>query len=368
MLVQDYHICSEISELGLVFKGPESSPFLAPRGVWIVGDSLLVSDTGRNRVFVWKQLPKTEFQDPDFVLGQGEVDGTGRNQNDEVSASSLQYPSAIWSDGKRVMVADAWNHRVLIWHELKQAQGQSADVVLGQPSFTQNEPNVHGLASEPTAESLYWPYGLHSNGKELWIADTGNRRVLYYDQIPTQSSSPATGVMGKADFSSRDLEPNEPVWPYSVRVNEKGQLAITDTQFFRVLLWNDWKTALGSAQADVIIGQPNQEASGQNQFFPTPTDRTLNWCYDSFFYKEGLLVMDTANSRVKWHPEFPVSNNEAAKAVIGPADFITPSENIYNNQGTEPTLYWPFSICVHEQTLAIADTGNHRVILNNLKI
>ena len=368
MLVQDCHIASDISTVRSIFKGPESSPFLAPRGVWLVKNKLFVSDTGRNRVFVWNELPEHEFAVPSHVLGQGEVDGTGRNRNDTVSASSLQYPSALWSDGTRLIVADAWNHRVLIWHELNDLTGQPADVVIGQPDFTTNEPNVTGLASPPSAQSLYWPYGVHSDGKQLWIADTGNRRVLYFPEIPTENFAPAEAVIGKPDFESRDFESQEPIWPYSVRVNAQGNLVITDTQCFRALVWKDWQQAIGSVPADIVVGQPDLAGAGQNQFFPTPVEKSLNWCYDSFFYKEGLMVLDTANSRVKWHKSLPTEHNPAPDALIGPPDAFTPSENVNNIKGTDYALYWPFALCIEKNCLAIADTGNHRVIINDLKI
>jgi hypothetical protein len=35
--------------------------------------------------------------------------------------------------------------------------------------------------------------------------------------------------------------------------------------------------------------------------------------------------------------------------------------------GTEKAIYWPFSIGVMDQKLVIADTGNHRIVLADLK-
>ncbi len=99
-------------------------------------------------------MPTSEFQDPDVVLGQEIIEGTGRNQNEKVSASSLQYPSGIWTNGEKVMIADAWNHRVLIWLSFPKEHGQPADVVLGQPDFESNEPNVKGLGHNPSARTL----------------------------------------------------------------------------------------------------------------------------------------------------------------------------------------------------------------------
>ena len=146
-----------------VFKGSEEMPFLAPRGVFTMENKLFVSDTGRNRIFIWNEIPKTEYQEPDIVLGQVDATETGRNAGGIATASTLHYPSGIWSNGTIVIVADAWNHRVLIWHSLPTQNGQPADVVLGQPDFESNQPNVSGIGNDPSAQTLNWPYGVFSD-------------------------------------------------------------------------------------------------------------------------------------------------------------------------------------------------------------
>ncbi|MEL6945868.1 MAG: hypothetical protein AAFO82_24705, partial [Bacteroidota bacterium] len=114
-----------------IFSGAKDNPLLAPRGVYLVDNKLFVADTAQNRLFIWEELPKSEFQQADVVLGQVAKDETGRNASGKVSGSSLFYPSGIWSDGKKLIVADAWNHRVLIWLTMPTKDGQSADVVVG---------------------------------------------------------------------------------------------------------------------------------------------------------------------------------------------------------------------------------------------
>ena len=349
-----------------IFQGEKDNPFLAPRGVFIKDDKLFVSDTGQNRVFIWNQLPETEFQKPDITLGQADASGVGRNAGGNTSASTLQYPSGIWTDGKRLIVADAWNHRVLIWDSLPTHDGQPADVVVGQPDFSSNEPNVAGIAHDPTAQSLNWPYGVFSDGRSLWIADTGNRRVLFFDSIPTQSYMAADQVIGQADVNSRDYDPNHAIWPYSVKISSMGEMAITDTQYYRVLLWKNWRNAINH-QADVIIGQATFEANGQNQFGWFPDANTLNWCYDSCFYQDGIWVADTGNSRILWFDQMPEENNRAANNLLGQDDFKTGSENKNSIWSTENSYYWPFSLSIENHKLAIADTGNHRIVINHLK-
>ncbi|MEM9834162.1 MAG: hypothetical protein AAF944_26250 [Bacteroidota bacterium] len=345
-----------------IFKGAPNSPFLAPRGVHLLDGKLFVSDTGQNRVFIWNQSPTEEFQPPDIVLGQDLSTSTGRNQGGGASASSLQYPSGLWSDGKVLAIADAWNHRILIWHTFPTQPGQPADVVLGQKDFSANEPNQKGVGGSPSEYTLYWPYGLTSDGKHLWVADTGNRRVLYYDQIPVKNNTPADKLIGKDNFQERDYDHHQPIWPYSVKLSPPGQLAITDTQYYRVLLWEHWQDAFDQS-ASVIIGQPDWEANGQNQFGLFPRANTLNWCYDSCFDNGSLWVADTGNSRLLRFDKLPQQHNRSADSLIGPKDFTTGSENAETINGTDETLYWPFSVAICQHTMAIADTGNHRIVL-----
>jgi len=132
------------------------------------------------------------------------------------------------------------------------------------------------------------------------------------------------------------------------------------------LVWNNKEHAF-SKPADVIIGQDNFDACGQNQFRLSPEAHTLNWTYDACFYKEGILVNDTGNSRILKFDTIPSSNNALAKALIGREDFNTGSEFKGNMHGTKSAIYWPFSITTAGDTLFIADTGNHRLVICDLK-
>ena len=348
-----------------LFKGSKDNPFLAPRGVFVANNMLFVSDTARNRVFIWNTIPTTEYQEPDVILGQLEVEGTGRNSGGEVNENTLLYPSGIWSDGKKLVIADAWNHRVLIWHTIPIKNAQPADVVLGQKDFNSNLPN-EGIGNDPTSQTLNWPYGIFSDGTSLWIADTGNRRVLFYNEIPKENYTKADNVIGKPNFNTRDYENNNPIWPYSVKINDKGNLAIADTQSYRVLIWNDKNDAF-SKQADIIIGQENFDNAGQNQFRLSPESNTLNWTYDACFYNDGILVNDTANSRILGFQNIPTRNNADANFLIGRQNFNTGSEFKGNMHGTQSAIYWPFSITTEKDTLYIADTGNHRIVICEIK-
>jgi len=54
-----------------------------------------------------------------------------------------------------------------------------------------------------------------------------------------------------------------------------------------------------------------------------------------------------------------------ATVVLGQPDFGANGENHWNAVTAE-TLCWPYGICLHGSTLAIADSGNNRVMLWDL--
>ncbi|MEM6394879.1 MAG: NHL repeat-containing protein [Bacteroidota bacterium] len=350
------------------FMGEAGNPLLAPRGVHLADGKLIVADTGQNRVFIWNQLPGSTYADADVVLGQTETESTGRNAGGQAGASTLLYPSGLWSDGEKLVVCDAWNHRVLIWNSFPSDHGQPADLVLGQPDFNNHEPNVGGVSSPPTAQSLNWPYGVDSDGERLFIADTGNRRVLVFDQWPTENYAAASSVIGKPNFTERDYDHHQPIWPYSVKMGPAGQLAIADTQYYRVMLYPDWTKAVAPVadREPILIGQSSLADNGQNQFGWFPKAHTLNWCYDACFWKDGLLVADTGNSRVLHFRQLPTQNNQSADALLGQANFELGIENRNSIEASDNSLYWPFHLAVETDTLAIADTGNHRIVIHQL--
>jgi hypothetical protein len=347
----------------LIFYGDAASPLLAPRGVCLHGKALTVGDTGQNRVFIWKDFLFEQHQPADVVLGQPDGTATGRNANGETDASSLQYPSGVWTEGTKWIVADAWNHRVLIWNNMPEQNGQPADVVLGQHNFSGNQPNGAGIGAAPSADTLYWPYGVWGQNGHLWIADTGNRRVLFFNAIPQRNGAAADAVIGQPDMNSRDYDPQHAIWPYSVKADASGKLLIADTQYYRVLLWDHYQNALSGAQADVLIGQPSFEANGQNQYGLKPAAHTLNWTYDACFTDNGLTVADTGNSRILHWQQVPQIHNSPANHLLGQPDFSTNGESSLSMRSQiENEMYWPFAVQYQSGYLIVADTGNHRII------
>ena len=67
-----------------------------------------------------------------------------------LSQTGMNNPTQIASDGNVMAVSDTDNNRVLIWKQIPTSNQQPADVVLGQPDFT-TEPADHQPAGNARA-------------------------------------------------------------------------------------------------------------------------------------------------------------------------------------------------------------------------
>ena len=157
--------------------GPLS--FNHPKGIASDGVRLLLVDGNNNRVLIWNNLP-TGNTPPDVVLGQPDFTsnspGTGRHQ--------MNWPVGVSTDGTRVVVADTYNDRILIWTQFPTSNATPANIVLdgradsipfGQPSKT----------------CFAWPWGVWTDGEKLVISSTGGSYVLIWNTFPFQDNQPA---------------------------------------------------------------------------------------------------------------------------------------------------------------------------------
>lgn len=183
-----------------------------PESIEIAGNRLIVADSGNNRVLIWNTIPTANGVPADVVLGQGDFTHCQKNDENQdgisdaaPAAVTLNYPSGIWSDGTRLIVADHFNNRVLVWNTIPTSNFAPADVVLGQGDFThfqKNDDNQNGAAdSLSSARTLFDPYFIDSDGTHLFVTDSGNNRVLVWNGIPATNFAPADTVLGQGGFS-----------------------------------------------------------------------------------------------------------------------------------------------------------------------
>ena len=115
------------------------------------------------------------------------------------NATGLFDPTGMFLDRfGRLWVADSENNRVVVYEAaVYRGNGPTADLVFGQPNLTTVNPAA-------TANKMSIPTGVWIDANDsLWVADSGNNRVLRFASISTKvSGSAADGVLGQALFTT----------------------------------------------------------------------------------------------------------------------------------------------------------------------
>ena len=345
---------------------PDAATLFGPRGACLMGaqGALWISDTGHHRLLGWARAPAGDEAPADWVIGQPDFAREGRNAKGAPSAATLNVPTGICSLNDGFAVADAWNHRVLIWRSSPTAHNVPADVVLGQADFTSMESN-RGRSSA-SAVSLFWPYGVHWDGVHLWVADTGNRRVLMWNGLPAHNGQPADLVLGQSSFDCRDENgggtptAGSMRWPHAL-ATWCGKLCVTDAGNNRILVW-DTLPARDNTPGDRVLGQNDFALVDHNQSLYWPSAATLHMPYGVTTAGPWCIAADTANSRlIAWHID-ECRSGAPARALTGQSEFNAKGDNGWRSP-TRHSLSWPYGVSAHSGLGVIADSGNNRVLL-----
>lgn len=99
------------SSLPTAQNGPDvvvdQTSISSPVSVALDAQYLYVGDSAAHRVAIWRLASLKTNQTPDFYLGQPDSQG--------VSAATIASPAALLSAGGNLFVADAQNHRILVF-------------------------------------------------------------------------------------------------------------------------------------------------------------------------------------------------------------------------------------------------------------
>jgi hypothetical protein len=353
---------------------PSCIQMFAPRGACLISDLtstnsyLWVADTGHHRLLGWQNLPTQDNQPADWVIGQVDFESEGQNGNQGVGNNTFNVPTAICRCGEGLAVADAWNHRVLIWHKIPQGSNIPADIVLGQINFCENQPNRGN--SFPGANTLNWCYGIYYYQGKLFVADTGNRRVLIWNQLPTENGQAADLVLGQVDMISRhengghDPDATSMRWCHDITVWQ-GNLVVTDAGNNRVMIWQGIPH-INNQESVAILGQAKTNCGELNQGNYFPNSRSLSMPYGVDAVGDYLIVADTANSRLLiWKsPEFITDlQGTEADGLVGQINFDSKSENRDFGLPKRDSLNWCYGINVCGDNVVVVDSGNNRVLI-----
>ncbi len=284
------------------------------------GTDLWIADTGNNRVLSFPQSSSGAYTTATRLVGQLDYPYFQPNLI-EGRESFLVSPASTGGDvavdlssgatAPHLYIADTFNNRILGFRDARNVQpGQKADLVIGQQDIggnpgsrfyralfnsPKNDPQI------PVQTGLSQPSGVVvDSAGNLWVADTGNGRVLRFRApfSPTASLLPDV-VLGQPSFTTTipSVSQNGMTAPFGLAIFSDGSLAVSDPAANRILIFKKGSSGdfTSSQAASVVLGQ-----AGFNNSTASPASSGLNnprhMAVDS---SDRLYVADIGNNRMQ---------------------------------------------------------------------
>lgn len=383
---------------GTLFEGPlgdEAEPdwnadntvaTLTPKtddGEWTSGQyrvlQLRMTDTAGNisnhGVSFLVKLAFENFQPADVVIGQPDM--TKNNKGGGDAGLDIPYGRA-WVHAGRLYLPDYSNNRVLGFTDIPEADGASADFVIGQEDFTGDELGIG-------QQALGGPHGVSVHDNRLVVTEYDNHRISIYTPAPNETENTAPGtiaaVVGQRDFDSREMRcaENRLNFPEDSIVTPDGKLIVTDSNNDRVLVWNTLPAG-NDVPPDLVLGQGGFDQclandSNHNGVPDTTDGPAANTMFSpSGVWSDGtrLVVLDSNNHRALIWKTFPGVNGQGADIVLGQPDFESNAPNNSDDSVNVPgsiaanTFRYPYDgVVSNGEQLFIADAMNNRVLIWN---
>ncbi len=305
---------------------PSNSTFFLPTAATFANGEVFVADSENSRVLAFGDLttgPPAAAGAPYAarrVLGQDNFFGRSVNliegrefsfssQSTQTGAVRIDYRS----NPPRLYVADTANNRILGFADARRVRGgDKADIVIGQPDFSRaliNYPSNDGNVRGPSSLASPSDVAVDAQGN-VWVADTGNSRVLRFPDPFAERGAPANLVIGQTGFSSRlqDATARTMSAPWGLGFSAEGSLFVSDAALNRVMQFNPpFNNGMAASRA---FGQPdfNSNATGA-------TENRLNAPrHISFDSDDRLYVADAGNNRIQIFSRAPQAGNDARSA------------------------------------------------------
>ena len=290
---------NEANRQGLVGSGS----LFFPTGICSGDDQhVFVADKDNHRILIWKKIPFSDGWNADLCLGQKDMDERDANRGDfdNVQQDTLSFPTGAFYDveNDKVFVVDQGNNRVLIWNSLPRDNGQPADVVIGQKDFVSRSPNMGKGENRADQGSMYFPNDVVAGKTGLFVSDSGNNRVLYWKEVPTENGQPADMVFGQSNFS--DNKHNRYTKPNASTLNDPYGLWLEEEEN------PDWVPLEERAEK-----KPAEESLDESSPEGGVEEDTTDEYIPEYLFK--LFIADRGNSRVAVWNELPIMAEEEEK-------------------------------------------------------
>jgi uncharacterized protein (TIGR03437 family) len=331
--------------------GPPSTPatFAGESAAAFAGQDLYVADTVNNRALDLPFIGYT-FSPATRVLGQDRFDMRAENLIEgrefnflaSTTAGTLADAGLALDTGSgtpHLYVADPYNNRVLGFNDYRSLKyGAKADIVIGQQDFNSGLCNQTGDPNHRTQTSLCRPVGvLVDAAGNLYVADSGNSRVLRFPAPFNNTTQQADLVLGQKDFTTQITDPSSTTMsqPYGLAFAGNVGLLVSDTAHNRVLYFAF--TAGGTFRAGTDNGLAATKVLGQPNFITASsgsTDDKLNAPHHISTDSEARpYVADSGNNRVVIFDQIlnDYSSGQHASLLL---NGLTSPRSVFANQAT----------------------------------
>lgn len=342
----------------------------APTDVKGTGNKLVIADSQHNRVLIWTLEPGKPTQVNDVrVLGQSDVGSVLAASTSHVPAGNctertkarMSSPMrvAVSPDGGTLYVSDRENHRILIWDSWPATDDANPSRVWGQKDVCSAAANrVTGTYKDPfDGNELSGPVGVLPTANEVFVADSGNHRVLVFAPT-TPTGEYAHTVIGQLSLAQRSSGADQDGLNVPLDMAVAGnRLFVADSTNNRVLGFPMPLPTFG-ARADVLLG----ETDFLNISLERASAYTLAAPRALLGLDDRLLVADTLNHRVLTFMQ-PFSTAQGAARMFGQPNidsgYRLPNYPVISDR----SLNVPTGMYQNEDALFIADTANHRIVV-----
>ena len=293
---------------------------------------LFVIDRSNKRVLVFDVSGGiTNGMNASYVIGQ---DDFISNVN-TTTQSGFQAPSGIAYSLDHLYVSDANSHRVLVFDVSGGiTNGMNASYVLGQNDFTSLTAN-RGISAAQGNMSV--PGALAVSGNNLFVSDTGNKRVQVFDIESITNGESSTYVIGQEDFSATVVTTTQDgiYSPWGLAVNDQ-YLFLIDQDWSqvstRILVFDVSGGITNGMDADYVLGQPDFTSTVSDNSRVTAS--SFNQAWSLYATNETLYVGDSYNNRALiFDISGGIENEMDASYVLGQEDFVSNTANVNGEAG-----------------------------------
>jgi uncharacterized protein (TIGR03437 family) len=329
-------------------------------------------------VFAWNAAAQITLNSlPTRVIGQNSTTISSISPN-LVEGREFLTPESVAIDPNAspaaLYVSDTGNNRVLGFRNAAAfANGQKADIVIGQPDFATTL--AAGPVNGDRTTGLYSPEGLtvDSSGN-LWVVDAGNNRVLRFPKPFSQTANIlpdlaigqpdfTTGAANQGGLSASSLSFNGILG--SIAFDSSGNLWVGDSGNNRILRFSAGALAAGHSglPADLVLGQKTFTDNSEGSAPPSPTSFTSIFSPSGIAFDSAgrLFVAEAVASQrgrvLVWFP--PFTTGQAASRMLGVDQSNPPPPDISEFQFQQrPTTIFPAG-----NQIGVADTFDSRLLL-----